>query len=80
MTTRLPTDECIDQAMYLFAQMHGCPSFQTAERLVSWLGEADSHVQALDMALTDLGLVVIGQPTERDLPPERRVLLSASDA
>lgn len=70
---RMPSEECIDQAMFLFAQMHGCPSFQTAERLVSWLGEAGWHVQALDMGLTDLGLVVIGQPMERDLPPERRL-------
>lgn len=50
----------IRSAASLFARMHAAPTTENAERLAQWLGEGPVHVRALDIALTEWGLMQSG--------------------
>lgn len=56
------SDAHVRAASSLFARMHAAPTKENAERLVHWLGKGPVHVRALDIALTEWGLVQSGHP------------------
>ncbi|MGJ7611886.1 MULTISPECIES: hypothetical protein [unclassified Variovorax] len=58
----LASDARVRAAASLFARMHAAPTTENAERLAQWLGEGPVHVRALDIALTEWGLMQSGHP------------------
>lgn len=58
----LASDAHVRSASSLFARMHAAPTTENAERLAQWLGEGPVHVRALDIALTEWGLMQSGNP------------------
>lgn len=58
----LASDAHVRSAASLFARMHAAPTTENAERLAQWLGEGPVHVRALDIALTEWGLMQSGHP------------------
>jgi hypothetical protein len=56
------TDAHVRTAWSLFAGMHAALTPDNAERLTQWLGKNPLHVRALDIALTEWGLVQSGHP------------------
>jgi hypothetical protein len=58
----LVPDACLASAASLFAALHAAPTLDNAERLAQWLGADARHARALDIALTEWGLVRSGHP------------------
>lgn len=55
-------DVHVRTASSLFVAMRAAPTLDNTERLAQWLGRDPAHVRALDIALTEWGLVQSGHP------------------